>query len=379
MHFNSDLAHGFDLRVDLSEYQQWLGGLDAGRTPQASSLKPQASAVQPWRPFRDPARVWLNSACLPVDTSEARMDGTFLAARAAEYLQAPREKPFYLVVSFYEPHSPFRFPLEYRGRHRGGEFAVSAIGPEDDGQIPAVFRDLTDQEKQGIAAAYYTSVEFMDHSVGTVLDALDRSGKAQQTLVIYLGDHGYMLGQHGRFEKHTSYEEAVRVPLVMRLPERIAAGRRSWALVELVDLVPTVYELCGVGAASQGRSLSGVLFEGAAKHRDRVIVEYAPNEEVMVRDENWKLVFERGIERRTDGYDTGRPLVPHHFRLYDLKHDPGEMKNIADEAANAATVKRLTDVLVEHLVRTARQPELIPKDADAVGLLDFCVQSRDVR
>ncbi len=375
MHFNSDLAHGFDLRVDLPDYRKWLAEQGAETLPAGVAVQP------PWRPFRDPASVWLNSECRPVDLSEARMDGTYLAARAAEYLQAPRDKPYYLVVSLYEPHSPFRFPLEFRGRHRAGEFPVPEVGPEDDGQIPAVFRDLTDVQKQGIAAAYYTSVEFTDRCVGVVLDALARSGKARVTLVIYLGDHGYMLGQHGRFEKHTSYEEAVRVPLVMRLPQRIAAGRRSGVFVELVDLVPTVYELCGAKPATspQGRSLSGVLFDRATKHREHVIVEYAPNEEVMIRDERWKLVFERGVERRTDGYDTARPLVPHRLRLYDLQHDLAEMKNVAADAANRATMKRLTDLLVEHLVRTARQPELIPKGADAMAVLDFCVQSRDVR
>ena len=415
MHFNSDLAHGFDMRVDLPDYRRWL----AEQKSQVSGLKPQASDVQPpWRPFRDPANVWLNSECRPMDLGEARMDGTYFAQRAAEFLLAHGskslaqnglgeggspgkrraegdspilppgqdkigtvpDKPFYLVVSLYEPHSPFRFPLEFSGRHRASEFPVPAVGPEDDGQIPAVFRDLTDAQKQGIAAAYYTSVEFMDHCVGVVLDALDRSGKASNTLVIFLGDHGYMLGQHGRFEKHTSYEEAVRVPLVMRLPERIAAGRRTGVFVELVDLVPTVYELCGAkpAASPQGRSLSRVLLDGAAKHREHVIVEYAPNEEVMIRDERWKLVYERGVERRTDGYDTARPLVPHRFRLYDLDRDPQEMKSVAREPANAATVKRLTDLVVEHLVRTARQPELIPQGADAMTVLDFCVQSRDL-
>ena len=86
------------------------------------------------------------------------------------------------------------------------------------------------------------------------------------------------------------------------------------------------------------------------KHRDHVVVEYAPNEEAMIRDEYWKLVYERGVVRRTDGYDTGRPLVPDRFRLYDLHQDPAEMHNVAADPANAATLVRLRDLLVEHLV-----------------------------
>jgi arylsulfatase A-like enzyme len=120
-----------------------------------------------------------------------------------------------------------------------------------------VFRDLTDDEKRGIAAAYYTSVEYMDRNLGLILDALDRSGHAEDTLVIFNSNHGYLLGQHGRFEKHCCYEEAIRSALVMRLTGVIAPGRSSAALVELIDVVPTVLELCGVEVPGnvQGQSL----------------------------------------------------------------------------------------------------------------------------
>ena len=116
-----------------------------------------------------------------------------------------------------------------------------------------------------------------------------------------------------------------------------------------------------------------------SKHRDHVIVEYAPNEEVMIRDKDWKLIYERGVERRTDGYDTGGPLVPNKFRLYDMFSDPGEMKNVADDPAHAAVVKRMTDLLVDHLAKTSRLPELIPTSTDPLTVLEFGVQSRDVR
>jgi choline-sulfatase len=374
MHFNSDLAHGFDLRIDQPEYRRWL------RQQAVPPVPPGVEVQPPWRPFKDPARVWLNSACRPVELGERCMDGTFFAERAAEFLQADRDKPFFLVVSFYQPHSPYRFPLEYRGRHSAGGFAVPAVGPEDDGQIPAIFRDLTAAEKQGIAAAYYTAVEFVDACVGRVLDALRESEQVDDTLVIYLGDHGYMLGQHGRFEKHCSYEEAVRVPLLMRWPKRIAAGRRTRALVELVDLAPTIHELCGYNVTPplQGRSLLPLLDAKTTRHRDYVVVEYAPNDEVMIRDNDWKLVYERGVQRRTDGYDTGRPLVPQRFRLYDLFADRAEMHNVADDPRHAATMKRLTDLLVEHLSTTAREPLLVPPLEQPLAVLDYCVQSRDV-
>src|SRR3712207_2026394 len=126
------------------------------------------------------------------------MAGTWFARRVDEYLCQERERPFFLMVSFYEPHSPFHFPVEYRGRYRPEQFPVPRVGPEDHEQVPQVFRGLTGRDKQGITAAYYASTEFMDRNVGLVLDALERAGRARDTLVVYTGDHGYLLGQHGR-------------------------------------------------------------------------------------------------------------------------------------------------------------------------------------
>jgi arylsulfatase A-like enzyme len=169
------------------------------------------------------------------------------------------------------------------------------------------------------------------------------------------------------------------VPLVLRYPRRIAATRVSRAFVELVDLAPTIYNLCGLPtpAPVQGRSLSELLAGRTTKHREHVIVEYAPNDEVMIRDGDWKLIYERGAQRRTDGYDIAGPLVPHQFRLYDLSADPEEMHNVAGPA-NAAIMARLAERLVEHLSVTARQVELVPRTADQLALLDYLVQSRDV-
>ncbi len=375
MHFNSDLAHGFDLRLDAPQYRRWLNAQPRMPTPEGVLVQP------PWRPFKDPARIWLNAEARPIDTPEAQMDGRWYAERAAEYLLAERAKPFLLMVSFYQPHSPFQFPLEYREKFAPASFAVPSVGAEDENQIPAQFRDLTDAEKRGINAAYYTATEFMDACVGVVLDALDRSGQADNTIVVYLGDHGYMLGQHGRFEKHCSYEEAVRVPLVMRYPQRMGAGRTSAAFVELVDLVATLHDLCEqpTTAHLQGKSLAPLLDGKTARHREHVIVEYAQNDEIMLRDQRWKLVYERNARRRTDGYDTERPITPNLVRLFDLHNDPAEMHNVAAEPENAPRVKQMLRVLADHLIETARTPEGVPGNADPLTVLDYCVQPRDVR
>jgi choline-sulfatase len=374
MHFNSQARHGFDLRLDAPDHARWLAARKRlARTDQGPTLPA-------WRPFRDPAAVWLNAGCLPFSAADIEMAGTWYAAEAIKYLALPRQRPFLLMVSFTEPHSPFHFPVEFRGRRRPDEFAAPLPGPDDAAQIPAIFRDLTDDQKRGIAAAYHTSVEFLDCNVGRVLDALEASGQADRTLVVFLGDHGYMLGQHGRFEKHCSFEEAIRAPLLMRLPGTIDAGSNTQALVEFVDIVPTVLELCSVAvpAAVQGRSLAPLLRGATETHRDHIVVEYAPNDEAAIRDQRWKFVYQRGRRPRTDGYDAGGPPHGPGFRLYDVQADPAEHVNLAHVPEHAETLARLRDLLIEHLVRTARQPEAIPKSTDPDVLLDFLVQPRDV-
>jgi arylsulfatase A-like enzyme len=375
MHFNSNLTHGFDLRIDLPQHTRFL------REHPPKPLPPGIEVLPPWRPFRDPARIWLNSACVPFGARDEDMAGTFLAQQAARYLRERREKPFFLMVSFYEPHSPFRFPIEYCGKYRPEQFSVPKVGPEDDAQIPAIFRNLTEREKQGIIAAYHTSTEFMDKNAGLVLDALKQSGRAADTLVIYTGDHGYMLGQHGRFEKHCCYEPAVRPPLLMRWPGRLKAGQNTQALVEFIDIVPTVLDFCRVPAPAsvQGKSLAPLLRGEVQKHRDRVVVEYSENEEAMIRTERWKFIYSTGKRQRQDGFATGRPLPGRTIRLYDEANDPDEMTNLAGKPEHARLIADFAAQLAEHMKRTARQPELIPKDGDVHSVLEFCLQPRDVK
>jgi choline-sulfatase len=373
-HYYCPRRHEFDVCVDWPEYEAWHSSKRPGAPPEGDDV------LGPWRPFVDPASVWLNSACLPYAAVDAEMCGTYFASQAAEYLAVPKARPFFLYVSFYETHSPFWFPVEYRGRHSPRSFQVPPVGPEEHGRLPPVFRELAEADKQGILAAYATSAEFLDKNVGLVLAALDRSAHADNTLVIFTSDHGYLLGQHGRFEKHCCFEPAVRVALLMRFPPLIRPGRATAALVEMIDLVPTILNLCGVPAPANlhGRSLTPLLREQTAAHRECVFAEYADNEEAMIRTERWKLIFSTGARQRRDGYaldlPAGEPLV----QLYDLENDPEETMNLAGHAEHAARVEQLTNELAGHLVRTAREPRLIPKSEDVRLILAHCLAPRDM-
>jgi arylsulfatase A-like enzyme len=367
-HYYHPLHGEFDRCVDLFEHEAWLAARALETVP------PGVEVLGPWRPFHDPASVWLNSACLPYAT-DAEMPDTFFADLAGRYLRQGRSKPFFLWVGFYVTHSPFRFPIEFRGRFDPSSFAVPEIGPEDVDRIPPVFRDLSDDEKRGIVAAYYTSVEYMDRNVGIILDALDRSGHAADTLVVFNSDHGYLLGQHGRYEKHCCFEEAVRSALIMRMPGMTARGRTTAALVELIDVVPTILELCRVNSPAniQGKSLVSLLAGARDQHRDHVIAEYADNAEAMVRTERWKLVYSAGNRRRRDGYalDPFRPGRT--IRLHDLNDDPCELRDVAGRPANAAVVGVLLAMLADHMRTTARDIDLLTPPDEVHALLASCL------
>lgn len=367
-HYYDPLTREFDRCVDLFEHEVWTAALLPEPTP------PGVEVLGPWQPFYDPASVWLNSACLPY-ASDAAMPDTFFTDLAGRYLCQERTNPVFLWVGFYVTHAPFRFPIEFGGRFNPDSFAVPEVAAEEADLVPPVFRDLSDDEKRGIAAAYYTSVAYMDRNVGRILDALDRSGRANDTLVIFNSDHGYLLGQHGRFEKHCCYEEAVRSALIMRMPGVVAPGRATDVLVELIDVVPTVLDLCRVDrpANIQGESLVPLLRGDVDRHRDHVIAEYADNAEGMVRTERWKLIYSAGDRRRRDGYALSPSPPGRSIHLYDLEDDPGELRDVAGHPVNRSVVGELLAVLADHMRRTARQADLVPPTDDIHALLAACL------
>ena len=373
-HYYSPLYREFDRCIDLDEHEDRMARRGPGAIP------PDVRVLGPWRPFADPAPVWLNADCLPY-APDAAMPDTFFAGEAARFLGQRRAKPFFLSVGSYVTHAPFRFPIEFAGLFEPGSFAVPEVGAEDLARMPPVFRDLTDDQKRGIIAAYYTSVAYMDRNLGLILDALDRSGHADDTLVVFNSDHGYLLGQHGRFEKHCCHEEAVRSALVVRLPGVVGPGRATDALVELIDIVPTILDLCGIAVPPtiQGRSFAPLLGGESDRQRDHVIAEYADNAEAMVRTDRWKLIYSAGNRRRRDGYALEYALPGRSIRLYDLSDDPDELSDVSDRPEHADRVAGLLAILADHLVRTARNPELLPRTDDVHLLLDRCLTPGDAR
>jgi len=375
MHFNQPPKpgqHGFELPMtEQAVAKAW------NQEVRPKPVPPEIKTKPPWRPFKDPARIWLNADKLPFARYSEDMLGTYIARRAARFLEEHKDSPFALWVSFHEPHSPFDFPVEDRELFDPMRFTPPRVGPEDGWQIPLIFRELSEADKRGIIAAYYTSVAFLDRNIGVVLDKLRQLGLEQNTLVVYMGDNGYCLGHHGRFEKHCCYEPAIRVPLIFSWPGRIRRGVVT-DLTEGVDVAPTVLDLLSVEPlpVQHGRSLRPYLEGGRpARPREHIFSEYLENEEACVRTERFKLVFCSGRRARQDGYQTDNPTPGRWMRLYDLRSDPGEFTDVARQHPDV--VQRLLNLMLERFRTTHPEARNEPKGLSPAEAIEFYLRPRD--
>ncbi|MDX2020436.1 MAG: sulfatase-like hydrolase/transferase [Deltaproteobacteria bacterium] len=369
-HFNSASKHGFDLAADTGEYRKHL------KLHPPKAVPPQQKVRGPWRPFKDPPRVWLNADALPEDKFEDDTQSAFLVNTTLGFIDEAhaRKQPFLVWLAFHEPHSPYNFPVEYAGRVDPGQMRVPDVLPQDFGQVPLVFKDLSDNDKRGIVAAYHTSVMFMDAMIGRALAGLRARGLDKNTLVIYVSDHGYHLGQHGRFEKHSFYENSVRTPFLLRAPG-MAHGQTNRALVELIDLFPTISDYAGVPLPPLMHGLSvRPLVEGhTSALRPFAFSTYQQNEEAMVLTDEWKFVYQRGQVMRSDGYEDSNPTPGRQRILYNVANDPDEVHNVAEQ--NPAVVKQMEDTMVKRFAATWPNDLPVSASASAEDMLDVYVQA----
>jgi choline-sulfatase len=285
-----------------------------------------------------------------------------------------------MVVSFHDPHSPFNFPRHWRPKYRPEDFAVPPVSDQDRREQPEIFAELTPDQVRGIQAAYYTSLSFVDDQIGRLVRGLDELKLSDRTLVVYLGDNGYMLGQHGRFEKHCLYEPAVRIPLIVRWPGTIPGGRRVGALVEMVDVLPTILRLMkrpappGLHGIDLGPLVRG---ERGARGREEVFSEYLDNEEAMVRTPRFKLIVGTGRRLRQDGYRTGKPLPGPYQRLYDEVADPGETQDLAADPGFQAVKDDLLHRMQRRLTTTRDGLEPVPAGLSELEAIHWCLVPRD--
>jgi iduronate 2-sulfatase len=185
---------------------------------------------------------------------------------------------------------------------------------------------ITDDQRREAIQAYWASITFMDAQVGHVLDALDRLGLSDSTIVVFTSDHGYHLGDHGLWQKMSVFERSARVPLIIAAP-RAARGVAARGLAELVDLYPTLADLTGLKPEGplDGVSLAPMLQNPAATVKDAAFTQVRDG--YSIRTDRWRYVEWEGGQQGA--------------QLYDMDKDPGETTNLANDAQHAVSVNDL--------------------------------------
>ncbi len=262
---------------------------------------------------------------------------------AIDFLSAcDGDAPFFAYVSYTAPHDPRMAPREFADLYDPSRIEVppnfQPVHPFDNGEM--VIRDemlapfpRTPEIVQEHIAAYYAMITHLDAQIGRVLDALEESGHADDTIVVFAGDNGLAVGQHGLMGKQNMYEHSVRVPLVIGGPG-LPQGERSDALCYLLDLFPTLCDLADLPAPQtvEGRSLAPTIRgEAGAGGYDDLFFAYMDRQRA-VRDERWKLVEYFGPAERVT-------------QLFDLAADPWETANLASAPGMDEQVNRLRSAL----------------------------------
>ncbi|MEO0445683.1 MAG: sulfatase-like hydrolase/transferase, partial [Verrucomicrobiota bacterium] len=233
-----------------------------------------------------------------------------------------------LAVGFVRPHVPLVAPAKYFEMYDRGEMIAPEVPEDDLNDVPAIIRGykareawgVTPELHKGLLEAYYASISYMDAQVGRVMDALDERGLTKKTIIIFTSDHGYLLGEHHKYQKQHLFEESTRVPFIFSVPWMAAQhGQATSRITELVDFFPTVTDLVGFRrpGAIQGSSLLPLLEDPDAEawaREDAFTISRSGGE--SVRTEAWRFTHwgwgEKGKE------------------LYDRVNDPGEFTNLAD-------------------------------------------------
>ena len=290
-------------------------------------------------------------------------------------------KPFFLYSSFFKPHSPHTVAAPYDSMYSGVDIPLPP--PVDLAHIQTLPKPVRAQILRGrpeyaidrkrlewIYRSYYGGVSMVDHEVGLILDELERSGAARNTIVIFSTDHGDQLLEHGLEGKNLFFEASVHIPLLMKFPNRVRpAGYKD--LVETVDVLPTLLDFAGIPIPGncQGRSLALLTGGGTYEAREAVFAEniipevitggglempYVPGQGVggirhpdskMVRTGRWKLNYYPG-----NGGE-----------LYDLSNDPGETRNLYAEAAHARVVVELRQRILDWMITADETEQIAPR------------------
>ncbi len=340
MHFvGPDQLHGFEERLTTDIYPS-----DFGWTPDWERPDERVS----W--YHNMLSVVQAGLCVTSNQLDYDEEVAFRSVRKLyELARSSDDRPFLLTVSFTHPHDPFAVTRAYWDRYAHDRIPLPAVGPIPVERLDPHSRriramcamdefDITAEHVRNARHAYFGAISYVDDKVGELLRALEAIDRRQDTIVIFLSDHGEMLGERGLWYKMTFFEWAARVPLLFNAPGRFAA-RRVPAPVSLVDLLPTLVDLASDGqrqpeaAAVDGQSLVPLL-AGDDRPVGPVLSEYlaegvtAPV--LMLRRGRYKYIYSE----------------PDPDQLFDLEADPLEAHNLAGQPEHAAVQRAMCDAVL---------------------------------
>jgi arylsulfatase A-like enzyme len=314
---------GFPPAADRAKEFHHIGQIERGARPENPFVQtPARLAAMDWGVFP------------PADEQHGDWK---IADWAVAELAQKRRQPFFLAVGFHLPHVPCYAPQRWFDLYPEDRLVLPPLQADDRADTPEFswylhwklpeprlsWLEQVGQHKP-LVRAYLASISFIDSQIGRVLDALDRSGQADRTTVVLWSDHGWHLGEKGITGKNSLWERSTRVPLILAGPG-VTAGARCTRPVELLDLYPTVLELCGLPPRTdlEGHSLVPLLKQADAPRPWPAITTHNQGNHA-VRSQRWRYI------RYADGSE----------ELYDLENDPHEWTNVVDDPRHAAVVQQ---------------------------------------
>ena len=326
----SGRSHSVDFR---SDYRAWFWS-------QEPNLDPDATGIG-----------WNDCLAGEYALPERLHPTAWTGDTAVRFLESYRSRqPFFLKVSFARPHSPYDPPARYMREFRNAAIPEAASGdwaapyePRSSDKPSLWHGDLGPAQVRHSRQGYYGSIRFIDDQIGRILETLQRRGFYEDTLILFVSDHGDMLGDHHHWRKCYAYEGSARVPLLVRWPEGLVAASRGQVrdeVVELRDIMPTFLAAASIEAPDSvdGRSLLDPLSGNAGGWRDFIDLEhnicYSPrNHWSALTDGSWKYIY-----HALDGRE----------QLFDLRSDPAEERDLAASPPNTIELRRWRSRLVSH-------------------------------
>ena len=275
---------------------------------------------------------------------DEQTDG-MIANEAIKIMENNKDQSLFLAVGFFRPHCPFIAPKKYFDLYPLDKIPMPKETANDWNDKPEVAKrpvplnyDLDETKRREILRAYYASITFMDAQVGKLLDALDRLSLTDNTIIVFWSDHGYNVGQHGQWMKQSLFEHSARTPLIISVPG-MTQGRSTGRTVELLDIYPTLADICGLKSPAdlQGRSLVSLLKNPASSWNKAAFTQ-------VTRILNGQMIMGRSIRTekwRYTEWNEGNDGI----ELYDYTTDPDEFINLAKDPKYSSEIKSLTSLL----------------------------------